>query len=109
KKFPDQKGRLRAPLWLKGFPKPRRLAKPEELASLAAELRSEGFQRLMIDGEEVMLGEAAPPALAGQNGEAVADAPAKAAAPKAPNLKRPKAKEIFLVVDRVQISTKART
>jgi excinuclease ABC subunit A len=84
KRFADQKGRLLAPLWMKGFPKPLRLAKPDELPALAAELKSEGFQRLQIDGEEVTL-----------EGE--------------PNLKRPKAKEIFLVVDRVQISAKART
>jgi excinuclease ABC subunit A len=91
RRFPDAKGRLLAPLFLKGFPKALRLAKPEDLPALAAELTSEGFQRLMIDGEEVRLG-----------------APAEAGGPGT-DLRRRTAKEIFLVVDRVQVSEKART
>jgi excinuclease ABC subunit A len=82
-RFPDAKGRILAPLWLKGFPKPLRLTRPEDLPALAAELGTEGFQRLLIGGEEVRL----------ESGI------------KAP----PKTREIFLVVDRVQVSAKART
>ena len=98
RRFPDAKGRLLAPLYLKGFPKALRLAKPEDLPALAAELKSEGFQRLLIDGEEVRLGA----------GRTSRWKPA-VRTPSPPKLSRPKAKEIFLVVDRVQISEKART
>ena len=58
---------------------------PRTCPALAAELQTEGFQRLLIDGEEVRLDELARPT------------------------EGAKAKEIFLVVDRVQVSEKART
>ena len=57
KRFPDAKGRILAPLFQKGFAKPLRLQKAEDLPALAAELKTEGFQRLLIDGEEVRLDE----------------------------------------------------
>jgi excinuclease ABC subunit A len=87
RRFADGKGRILAPLWLKGFVKPLRLTASDDLAAVADELRSEGFQRLLVDGEEVRL-----------------DAPGSEGA-----LRARKAREIFLVVDRVQVSAKART
>ncbi len=79
----DAKGRLVAPLWLKGFPKPLRFKKPTDLKVLREELMQEGCVRVLIDGEEKRLDE---------NPTVTA-----------------RTKEVLLVLDRVQISARSRT
>ncbi|NRA96914.1 MAG: excinuclease ABC subunit UvrA, partial [Planctomycetes bacterium] len=83
KALPDAKGRVLAPLYVKGLDHGTLLKKPTQLKALAGELKEAGFRRLLIDGAELKLGE------------------------KLPALS--KKREIWLVVDRVQLKPSART
>ncbi|MAG55133.1 MAG: excinuclease ABC subunit A [Planctomycetes bacterium] len=83
KERPDVKGRLLAPLWLHGGPHGTLLKKPTQLKLLSKELSEDGFRRVWIDGEEHRLDQALP-ALS-------------------------KVREIWLVIDRVQLKASART
>jgi excinuclease ABC subunit A len=92
KRFDGKKGRILAPLCRKDFPKPLRLRKPAELATVAVELEQEGFARVLVDGEELRLEDFI-------RGEAVKDLKKRLT----------KAKDVSLVLDRVQVSAKGRT
>jgi len=81
--FPEEKGRVLAPLFVKQLGGATWLKKPSQLKALSKELTDAGFRRVLVDGEEHRLDEKLPP------------------------LSR--AKEIWLVVDRVQLKASART
>jgi excinuclease ABC subunit A len=78
-----EKGRLVAPLFSNRLGIPTPIDRPARLKGIVKELRSRGYLRVMIDGEEVRL-DGKIPALS-------------------------KVKEILLVVDRIAISPKVRT
>ena len=83
KGYPDAKGRILAPLYVKGLNHGTLLKKPTQLKLLAGELKEAGFRRVLVDGVEVKLEE------------------------RLPALSRKR--EIWLVVDRVQLKASART
>ncbi|HYC76084.1 MAG TPA: excinuclease ABC subunit UvrA, partial [Planctomycetota bacterium] len=106
-----KKGRVLAPLWKKGFAKPLRLRKPQELAVAIGELKQEGFVRLLIDGVEHRVDDLIQAQPAGAVEPTTEADPGGAHFKATPELKKLSAKagEIFAVIDRAAISEAART
>jgi excinuclease ABC subunit A len=117
-KYPGRKGRILAPLYRKGFPKPLRLRKPGELATVCVELEQEGYRRVQVDGEEFKIDELIrgpgvpappPPKKTAESDDDVASPPPPPKLPPEFKKKLTKATEICLVLDRATIDESART